>query len=200
MSRGASASSGEGRARHAGEGRSTGKVKRRRPPRSPPSELPPAERYEQAHTSALRLLSHRERSRAELSRRLRSKGYDVETVERVLDRLAETGLQSDERFAAAFASEAHRGRGLASSAVQGELRRRGVDRRLAAEAATERPEDEEERARALALSRASRMISSPPEVRRRRLTALLARRGYSPELCYRLAAEVAGADPDDHPR
>jgi len=183
-----------------GEGRGSGKRKRSRAPRPSPSELPPEERRENARAVALRLLSHRERTRAELRTRLRAKGYDPETIEGVLDALGEAGLQSDERFAEVFAGEAHRSRGLASSAVRGELLRRGVDRRLAAEAATERPEDEEARARELALSRARRLAPSlAPEARRRRIAGYLARRGYPPELCFRMAADAVSAG-DDPPQ
>jgi regulatory protein len=186
-----------------GEGRGSGKRKMARKPRPSPSELPQAERTEQARAVALRLLSHRERTRTELKTRLRAKGYDADTIEGVLDRLAEAGLQSDERFAEVFATEAHRSRGLASSALQSQLQRRGVDRRLASEAAAERPEDEEARARELAFARARRVSESlPPEVRKRRIAGYLARRGYPAEICFRMAADaVSGGDepPRDFP-
>jgi regulatory protein len=175
-----------------GEGQGSGKRKpRARAPRPSPSQLSPEEASEQAHSAALRLLSHRERSRLELRSRLARKGFDALTIDQALDRLAEAGLQSDERFAATFTLEAHRNRGLSTNAVQGQLRRRGIDRQLAAEAATEAPEDEEARARDLAERRAARMTGLSPEVRARRLLGYLARRGYPPELCRRLAAEAA---------
>ena len=182
-----------------GEGQGSGARKRRtRAPRPSPSQLPLEEAYEQAHAAALRLLSYRERTRSELRSRLARKGFDPATIDRVIVRLAEAGLQSDERFAETFALNAQSSRGLSTFAVQGELRRRGIDRALAAEAATERPEEEEARARQLAEHRASRLRGLPPEVRSRRLLGYLARRGYPPELCRRLAAE-AGADPADGP-
>jgi regulatory protein len=146
------------------------------------------------------LLSHRERSRRELRTRLRAKGFDPETTEAVLDRLAESDLQSDDRFAAEFVSSAQRSRGLATFAIQGELRRRGIDQGLAAEAATESPEAEEERARAIARRRASALRTLPPEVRHRRVAAYLGRRGYPSQLCERLAAEESGfMDEDQSP-
>jgi regulatory protein len=183
-----------------GEGQGSGKKKRRpRAPRPSPSQLSPEEAYEEAHSTALRLLSHRERSRVELRSRLARKGFAVPTIDRVLDRLTDAGLQSDERFAASFALDAHGARGLSAAAVQGELRRRGIERNLAAEAAAERPEDEEDRARDLALRRVARMTGLSPEVRARRLLGYLARRGYPADLCRRLAAEAqsaAGVTPD----
>ncbi|MGH2793583.1 MAG: regulatory protein RecX, partial [Actinomycetota bacterium] len=173
------------------------KRKRSRAPRPGSSELPPEERREKARDAALRLLSHRERSRAELKQRLRAKGYDAETIEGVLDALRDSGLQSDERFAEVFTGEAHRSRGLASGAVRGELLRRGIDRRLALEAATERPEDEESRARELALSRARRLPAEiAPDARKRRIAGYLARRGYPPDVCFRMAADAVSGDSD----
>jgi regulatory protein len=145
----------------------------------------------------MRLLSHRERSRRELRTRLASKGYDHTTIDQVLERLQETGLQDDRRFAETFSAGAQRGKGLSAFAIQGELRRRGIDPSLAAEASTETPEHEEERARALAAGRAARMGGQPPETVRRRLEGLLARRGYPSELARRLAAEAAGAMEED---
>ena len=174
-----------------GEGQGNGTRKRTRRPRPSPSQLSPEEALVQARAAALRLLAHRERSRGELRSRLSAKGYDRVVVDRVLDRLEEAGLQSDGRFAETFAADAQRGRGLSSLAVQGELRRRGVGRDLAAEAATERPEDEEARARNVAARRAGRMTGLPREVLQRRIVGFLARRGYPPDLCRRIAAEVA---------
>jgi regulatory protein len=139
----------------------------------------------------MRLLASRERSRAELRSKLAGKGYPRETIEAVLDRLEETELQSDERFAGSFAMEAQRSRGLSSYAVQGELRRRGVSKDLAAVASTERPEDEAARAMELASRRASRLAAYPAEVRYRRILSFLARRGYPAELCRRLAAQTS---------
>ena len=168
-----------------GEGQGDGKRRRTRRPRPSPSQLSPEEASDKAFAVGLRLLSHRERSRAELKIALRRKGYGADTIAGVLDRLEESGLQSDARFAEVFTQEAHRGRGLSTSAVQGELRRRGVEAGLAAEAA---------RARAVAGRRATRLSGMPPDVRRRRLEGFLARRGYPGDLCRRIAAEVTAED------
>ena len=172
-----------------GEGQGTGGHRRARAPRPSPSDLSPEERLTQAHAAALRLLSHRERSRSELVLRLKSKGYDRDTVDRVLDGLAESGLQSDRRFAETLASEAKRSRGLAAGRIQGELRRRGVGVELAAEAGTETPESEEARAHALASRRVKSLAGLPSEVRIRRLVGFLARRGFSSEVALRVARD-----------
>jgi regulatory protein len=181
-----------------GEGQEPGeRRKRARAPRPSPSQLPPEERFAKGLSTAMRLLASRERSRAELRAKLAGKGYPRETIEAVLDRLQESEIQSDERFAEAFTMEAQRSRGLSSYAVQGELRRRGVSKDLAAVASTEAPEDEAARAAELAARRASRLAAYPAEVRYRRILSFLARRGYPAELCRRLAVQAAdlGGEP-----
>jgi len=128
---------------------------------------------------------------------LAAKGFHPSIVIRVLDRLQTADLQSDRRFAESFSSESKRGRGLSAFAIQGELRRHGIDRTLAAEAATEPPEIEEARARELAQRRAGRLAGLTPDAKGRRIEAFLARRGFHPELSRRIARELAGTDPTE---
>lgn len=155
-----------------------------------------AEQRTAAWDAALRLLSHRERSAAELRSRLRQKGFPDPVVEGVLERLAEVGLQDDRRFADRYAQEAA-ARGLAARRVQGELRRKGVDAETAAGATAARPEDEEARAREAAARRAARLRGLPAPAVARRLEGFLARRGFEPELSRRLARELAGPASDE---
>ncbi|MGZ4105005.1 MAG: regulatory protein RecX [Actinomycetota bacterium] len=159
-----------------------------------PSSLSLAEQLVAAREAGLRLLSVRERSAAEMRARLRQKGFDPEVIVTVLAALEETGLQDDGRFAAQFAETAA-GRGLASRRIQAELRARGIAKDLAADASTEHPDEELARARELAGRRAARMGDLPPEARARRIMGLLARRGYDPETCRTVAAEVARLEP-----
>lgn len=49
--------------------------------------------------TALRLLSRREHSAAELKYKLARRGHEDEQAERIVERLAEAGWQSDERYA-----------------------------------------------------------------------------------------------------
>ena len=125
----------------------------------------------------------------ELRARLRQKGFDQEVILAVIDRLQETSLQDDGRFAAQFAESAQT-RGMAGRRIQAELRARGVGKDLAAQAAVEDPEEELARARDLAVRRVGRMGEIPPEARVRRIVGLLARRGFDPETCSKVAAEV----------
>ena len=155
-----------------------------------PSTLSREEQLVAAREAALRLLTVRERSAVEIRSRLRGKGFDPEVIVSVLDRLQETELQDDGRFATQFA-QAATGRGMAGRRIQAELRARGVSRDLAAEATVEDPDEELARARELAGRRASRMGDLVPEAVLRRITGLLARKGYDPETCRIVASDVA---------
>jgi regulatory protein len=157
-----------------------------------PSTLPFEEQLTLAREAALRLLSVRERSAMELRSRLRQKGFDREVITSVIDRLQESDLQDDGRFAARFAESAV-AKGMAGRRIQAELRARGVGKDLAAEAAVEDPEEELARARDLAVRRAARMEGLPREAVVRRIHGLLARRGFDPDTCSRVAGEVASS-------
>ena len=63
------------------------------PPPRPPRK--PSDPYQ----SALGLLTRREHSRRELSRKLRARGVEAEDAEAALDKLGDQQFQSDERFA-----------------------------------------------------------------------------------------------------
>jgi regulatory protein len=73
---------------------------------------------------ALRLLTVREHSREELRRKLAGNAEDETIVEALLDRLGETGLLSDERFAEAYVrAKASR---MGDMRLRRELAQRGV--------------------------------------------------------------------------
>ncbi|NSL56155.1 recombination regulator RecX [Uliginosibacterium aquaticum] len=99
-------------------------------------------------STALRLLATREHSRLELRRKLAARADASDDVEAVLDRMAETGLQSDERFAESFVrSRASR---FGAARIHRELGERGVDGETAASAMSEAlQEDELMRARSV---------------------------------------------------
>lgn len=78
--------------------------------------------------AGIRLLARRPYAGAELSRRLRRYGYDVDEVKSTLDTLAELGYIDDASFADAHVRRRSAGRGPRALAV--ELAAKGVDREL----------------------------------------------------------------------
>ena len=142
------------------------------------------------HERALGLLAVRPRSRRELERRLLAARFEAEEVEDVLVRLERVGLVDDEAFARQYAEQRFGSRKEGSRAVSQGLRAFGIAPSLAEVVSQQAPEDEEERAADLARSRASRLTGVAPEKAFARLSSLLMRRGYGPEIA-RSAARKA---------
>jgi regulatory protein len=135
-------------------------------------------------------LTGQARTRKELADKLAAKGVPDEVASRLLDRFTEVGLIDDEAFARAWIASRQPGKGLARRALAHELRRKGIDDEIAREALDEiDPEDELEVARVL-VRRKLRSVASLDEVKAtRRLVGMLARKGHSPGVAYRVVRE-----------
>ena len=129
---------------------------------------------------AARLLAVRPRSAAEIRRRLRRRGYADEVVEATLARLRAAGWLDDAVFARQWVENRLAFRPRSRALLRAELRQKGVDE-AAIEAALAPVDDE-----ALAWDAAQRALRRyrglPWPVFARRLSAYLARRGFSPGL------------------
>ncbi|MBV36815.1 recombination regulator RecX [Kangiella spongicola] len=75
---------------------------------------------------AMDLLARREHSRRELIDKLKLREFEGEEVEEYLDRLAERGLQSDQRFAESFIRQRSTN-GYGPLRVRQELRKKGIE-------------------------------------------------------------------------
>jgi regulatory protein len=162
-------------------------VARRREPKNPKS----------CHERALGLLAVRPRSRRELERRLLGARFEPDEVQDVLTRLERVGLVDDEAFARQYAEQRFGSRKEGSRGVERGLRAAGIAPGLAAAVADGAPDDDEERAADLARSRAARLRGVAPQNAFTRLSSLLMRRGYSPEIARsaaRKALEIALED------
>jgi regulatory protein len=150
-----------------------------------------------AKDRALRLLGVRDRSRRELERRLAQAGFEPEDVAEALDALARVGLIDDERFAASVAEHAKTGRAAGRRAVLSSLLSRGVDRQTAERAVEPLEAGEEDRAMALAERQASRMRDLGPEKAFRRISGLLLRRGFPPQIAFDATRRALGNPGED---
>lgn len=153
-----------------------------------------------AQAICLRLLTAAPRTRAQLAEALRRRKVPEEAAQTVLERLAAAGMIDDEAFARAWVSSRHHGRGLARRALAAELRQRGVAEDTVDEAVAELdPAQEAETARALVARRLPATRGLDPVTRARRLTGMLARKGYSPGLSFRIVREALEAEGvDEH--
>jgi regulatory protein len=151
-----------------------------------------------ARQICLRMLTAAPRTRAQLADALRRRGVPDDVAEEVLGRFADVKLIDDAMFATAWVESRHHGRGLAGRALAAELRHRGVaseDIRAAVDHLG--PEQEIATARALVARRLPATRGQPVPARMRRLVGVLARKGYTPALAYRVvreALEQEGAD------
>ena len=136
------------------------------------------------------LLTVAPRTRAQLADAMRRRGVPDQAAESVLDQLTKARLIDDTAFAKAWVESRHHGRGLSRRSLSAELRQRGIDGDDITEAVeTLDPEQEVETARHLAERKLAATRGQPPEVRMRKVAGMLARKGYSPALAYRLIRE-----------
>jgi regulatory protein len=138
----------------------------------------------------LRLLTARPRTRGELAQALARKGFDSTVTEQVLGRLGEVGLIDDAAFAEVWVRSRHNFQGLSRRALALELRRKGVADDSASEAlATVDADAEEERARQLVRKRLRSLSGADEAAKIRKLVGMLARKGYSEGLAYRVVKD-----------
>jgi regulatory protein len=167
-------------------------------PKVDPAELSPEERWKKAKEVCFDLLAARPRSKDELRRALRRKGFDDETSETLLSKLNKAGLVDDAEFAELWVHSRHTRQGLARSALIMELKRKGVDSEIAVQAASEvDSESEEQRARELVRKRLRSLGNVDEQTAIRRLLGVLARKGYPQSLAYTIVREElreAGAE------
>lgn len=143
-----------------------------------------------ARDICLRLLTARPRTRAELHQALLRKEIGAEVAEQVLARLDKVGLVDDAAFAEVWVRSRHTYSGLGRRALAAELRRKGVDESVTAEAvAALDGEDEERRARQLVRKRLRISGSVDETAMIRRLVGMLARKGYPEGLAFRVVRE-----------
>lgn len=166
------------------------------------ARLEPSTDPDAAREAALRLLERTRRTRRDLAKRLRDRGYPAEVVEATLDRLAAVGLVDDVEYACAFLrgraarrpsgrrrlEQELRGRGVAAEDVTLAFERFGAERGVGEGDAV----DEAEGARRVLALAARRYRGLDPRTRRQRLYALLVRRGFD-----RDAIEAALGAPAD---
>ncbi len=153
-----------------------------------------------ARQICLRMLTTAPRTQAQLATALRRRGVPEEAAAAVLARFAEVKLIDDAMFARAWVDSRHYGRGLASRALGAELRQRGVARDDIQAALSElSPDVELETARDLVARRMPGTAGMPVPARMRRLVGVLARKGYSSGLAYRVVREALEVEAGDDP-
>lgn len=163
---------------------------RRREPDGAQDLGPDADPESVARTILLDQLTGRARTRKELAEKLAKKHVPDEVAEALLDRFTEVGLIDDAAFAREWVQSRQEGRGLARRALSQELRRKGVDSEVIAEAVEEVDPDEEVEAARVLVRRKLRSLGRFDDVTKvRRLVGMLARKGHSSGVAFQVVRE-----------
>jgi regulatory protein len=148
------------------------------------AQLQSVDEGEKAYQQALKLLSYRPRSIAEVRKRLEQRGIPESMLAEVVERLQRSGLLDDTRFARDWAENRSEFRPRSRRALTIEMRQRGVDDEAIAQAVAELDDDSLAYQAAMKYSR--RLNGLEWQVFRQKLIGFLGRRGFS----YTVAAPV----------
>ena len=148
----------------------------------------------------LRRLSHAPRTRKELAKDLKDKDISDEVANVALDRFEEVGLINDQALASNYVSSQHERKGLGKNALRQQLRAKGISDDMALEAISQISDDQEfQAAFALACKKIRSLQRDDAKTQLRKIMGVLARKGYSSNLAFRVAKEVITDLPDGLP-
>ncbi len=154
---------------------------------------------ERARDSALRLITYRPRSTAEVRRHLRSKQFDDAVIDQAIERLARVDLLNDAAFAAYWIEQRETFKPRSQLALRQELQEKGLSREIIDQALE--MVDETDAARRAAEKQAYRWAALPEDEFRLKLGRFLQRRGFTYDIIKQTTQEVwqditAGHDSD----
>jgi regulatory protein len=143
-------------------------------------EYSPEEQEERARQYLLNLLARSSKSTSDLRKALDRREIPAEVYEPILQRFTEVGLIDDAKYAEAFSRTKQANKGLSKSAIRRELGQHGIEA-THIEDALENISGETELATAieLAIKRFRAVQNLDKQVRYRRISGFLARKGYS---------------------
>jgi regulatory protein len=144
---------------------------------------------------ALFALAPRAKSRDELLKQLLKRGVESETANSVLDSLELQGLLNDLEFAKLWSESRQRAKKLSKRVIAGELRAKGVSQDIINEVIEAIDDEAEYRQAFLLAERKYNSISHlDPEVIYRRISGLLARKGYGHGVCAKIMRELSDSN------
>ena len=146
---------------------------------------------EKAKSDALRLLSFRPRSVAELRQRLKLKKYPESIIAPVIELLQKQHLLDDEKFAKLFANSRVNSRPAGKRQIELDLKKKGLPGdliRRTMESLTDY--DEKKTARDLVRRKKQKMSGVSDEKKKARLFGFLQRRGFSSGVIFSVLSEL----------
>lgn len=148
-----------------------------------------------ARSIILRQLTNSPKSRHQLAQKLAERDIPEDVIESVLDRFEEIRLIDDAEFAHLWVRSRARNKSLARGALKRELAEKGIAPELIEDALAQVSDDDEnDGARTLVRRKlgACKNLADRDEREKytRRWVAMLARKGYSPNLAYQVVGQV----------
>jgi len=151
--------------------------------------------HSEARNIVLNQLNFMPRSRKELETTLAKRHIEPDVAKSVLDRFEEIGTVDDVAFAELLIRSRCNTKRVSRSVLRQQLRQKGVDQEIIIDALMVITDDDELRMATELVERKARAMSRlEPEVRKRRLFGLLARKGYKTSIALRVINDLEAAD------
>jgi regulatory protein len=138
---------------------------------------------------AIRLLSGRAHGRAELEAKLKKRGFEADAISKALERLDQLGLTDDRAFAQSCMTGMARRRPEGKLKTRARLKQKGLPDNIIDEAIT--AIDQPALCRAAA-EKKMRVLSGPPEQKKKKLITFLKNRGFDWETIRETVKLVTG--------
>ena len=149
----------------------------------------------QARNIVLNQLNFMPRSRKELETALAKRHIEPDVAKIVLDRFEEIGMVDDAAYAELLIRSRCNTKRVSRSVLRQQLRQKGVNQEIIEEALLVVSDADELRMATELVERKARAMSRlEPEVRKRRLFGLLARKGYNTSIALRVIQDLEAAD------
>lgn len=139
------------------------------------------ERKKEAKDVALKFLSFRRRTEKQVRDKLKKKEFDDRTTDATIDKLKEFDLINDLEFAASWVRDRLSFKPRGKKLLKQELWRKGIRKEIIEQVTEELCQDEDKSASQLLEKIKKRYKNLEPQVAKRRMYALLLRRGFSYE-------------------
>ena len=151
--------------------------------------------HSEARNIVLNQLNFMPRSRKELETTLTKRHIEPDVAKSVLDRFEEIGMVDDAAYAELLIRSRCNTKRVSRSVLRQQLRQKGVNQEIIEEALLVVSDADELRMATELVERKARAMSRlEPEVRKRRLFGLLARKGYNTSIALRVIQDLEAAD------
>jgi len=151
--------------------------------------------HSEARNIVLNQLNFMPRSRRELEITLAKRHIEPDVAKSVLDRFEEIGTVDDIAFAELLIRSRCNTKRVSRSVLRQQLRQKGVDQEIIIDALMVITDDDELRMATELVERKARAMSRlEPDVRKRRLFGLLARKGYNTSIALRVINDLEASD------